>query len=82
MKLYERGKPIASFQLLPIKLDLQCCFSNHDFAFVLPAFLVSPTGTRASDYKYVRRAFVAEGNDVRTLQKRGARYLVSDITAS
>lgn len=41
-KLPERGRPIASFQLLPIKLDLQCYFSaDDDVAFASVFFLSS-----------------------------------------
>lgn len=38
VKLRERGKSITPFQLLPIKLDLQCCFFA-DYVAVVLAFL-------------------------------------------
>lgn len=46
-KLHERGRPIASFQLLPIKLDLQCCFSADDDVAFASVFLSSASERNA-----------------------------------
>lgn len=67
-KLHEGGKPIASFQLLPIKLDLQCCFSADDDVAFAPAFFFLACLRRKLEMidalKYSRRNtfIVADGN--------------------